>query len=169
MRAFLASVAICATLALVGCSTTDEPVAANGPSSSTKDAAITGASTQKIPVNLRIRNRCTGDIVQLTGELTIVMQRNDNGNGTLIHTKFDVHATGVGTPSGIEYVLNETRSDIYKLNDDGTRSPRTNIVHTRLISKGHTPNYDLFIHYHVVLDDDGQPKVVIDVRDIDCR
>jgi hypothetical protein len=78
-------------------------------------------------------NLCNGDEVPLVGKLMI--QQIEQGNGDIIfNTKW--HATGVGQPSGAEYVLN--------LQDHAVFTPGQPLevrATAKLTSKGNEPNF----------------------------
>jgi hypothetical protein len=94
----------------------------------------------KLPISGTTFNSCTGELVDFTGELQIIVNSSTNANGT-VHfiLKESAHFTGVGETSGASYVANATFSD--KVIDAICPFSQTITDYLRFIGKGSVPNW----------------------------
>jgi hypothetical protein len=75
--------------------------------------------------------------------------------------------TGVGVPSGANYVANDTTH--METNARGFAHEQTNDTKIKLISQGPTPNMMDHATLHVVIDKNGVPKIQISKHKIQCN
>jgi hypothetical protein len=132
-------------------------------------AALGQAVTQDTPItNQIIVNECNGDTVTQNGTLHSEMMFSTNPNG-MIHFSLNAtaHMTGVGVPSGANYVANDTTH--METNARGFAQEHTNDTKIKLISQGPTPNMMDHATLHVVIDKNGVPKIQISKHKIQCN
>lgn len=125
----------------------------------TQDAQIT---------NQMVVNTCNGDTVTLNGTLHSEMTFSANPNG-MIHMSLNAasHLTGVGLPSGANYVENDTTH--METNTRGFAQEQSNNTKLNLISQGPEPNMMDHATLHVVIDKNGVPKVEIAKHQMKCN
>ena len=124
----------------------------------TQDSQITNQTTV---------NECNGDTVTLNGTLHSEMMFSTNPNG-MIHMSLNAtsHMTGVGVPSGANYVENDTTH--LETNARGFSQEQSVNTKLKLISQGPQPNMMDHATLHVVIIN-NVPKVEISKHDIKCN
>ena len=132
-------------------------------------AAFGQAVTQDAPItNQMTFNTCNGDTVTLNGTLHSEMMFSTNPNGmTHFSMNASSHLTGVGVPSGANYVENDTTH--LETNTRGFAQEQSNNTKLKLVSQGPEPNMMDHATLHVVIDKNGVPKVEISKHQIKCN
>ena len=123
------------------------------------DAPITNQMTANI---------CNGDTVTLNGTMHSEMAFTTNPNG-MMHMSLNTtsHLTGVGLPSGANYVENDTTH--LETNTRGFAQEQSINTKLKLISQGPTPNLMDHATLHVVIDSNGVPKIEITKHQLQCN
>ena len=125
----------------------------------TQDSQITNQTTV---------NECNGDTVTLNGTLHSEMMFSTNPNGmTHLSLNATSHLTGVGQPSGVNYVANDTTH--LETNTQGSSQEQSINTKLKLISQGPQPNMTDHATLHVVIDSNGMPKIQISHHKIQCN
>jgi hypothetical protein len=103
-------------------------------------------------------NTCNGDSISLTGTFHSETTFSTNPNNT-IHMSFNSteNATGIGTPSGAKYVLND--SEHQEVNSKTLAQEQYFTTKMKLISQGSAPNMTLRMTTHLVVDGNGNVTV----------
>jgi hypothetical protein len=120
------------------------------------------------PFTMTVPNSCNNDLVALSGTNHTVMSFSTNPNGmTHFIEDFNVHGSGVGAPSGVNYVYNENIHQ--EVNLRGNAQEQSFGTKVKLISQGNTPNMTLRMTLHVVTDSNGVPKVSMSNFQTSCN
>src|SRR6266480_1320976 len=110
---------------------------------------------ERIPVSGAFADSCTGEIIQFTGEIHVVITNTVTPQGvTHIHQHANLHATAVGLTSGNEYEVNAQfrTSEIHSADVCGFRL--TQVERDNFISKGSLPNMKVVLALTLVQDED---------------
>ena len=121
-------------------------------------AAFGQTITSDTPIADSRSNQCNGDVVAFTGTLHTETTFTAAPNG-MTHSAFyfTVHATGVGQPSGANYVVNDTLHN--ESNTRGIAQEQYIGTKLKLIAQGPYPNATERDTVHVIIGSDGSVKV----------
>jgi hypothetical protein len=120
------------------------------------------------PFAFALDNPCTGEVIDLVGELDGVVTSSINPAGH-IHLA-EVHritASGLSS-SGIEYKYLQTSPDHLTLDVDGAPFTATGETTGLLISQGGTANLDQHVLFHLTIDANGDVTATVDNASVDC-
>jgi hypothetical protein len=132
--------------------------------------AIHEKSRVTVPSNTDQPNPCTGEIVHLEGENTVISETVEDASGGF-HFRFHVfsHGSGLGLSSGIKYLFNEEFSSVF--NSDDIEDPLScrledSSTHQFLIvSQGNRANQKMEIKFHITINDNCDVTAFIsDIR-----
>jgi hypothetical protein len=134
--------------------------------------ATTETFTEKRPFNQTIVNPCTGELVQLTGDLTFLFHVTEDANGGL-HVQQHGSAAGItGTgESGTQYrLVGVTREEAYFPPGAPPEEPReaTFVNRFHVVSKGSSDNFLFDQTVHVTFNANGEPTAEVIRTDITC-
>ena len=121
-------------------------------------AAFGQTITNDTPITDSRSNTCTGDLVTFSGTLHTEVTSTAAPNG-MTHSAFyfTVHATGVGSPSGANYVVNDTIH--IESNTKGIAQEQYTGTKLKLIAQGPYPNATERDTLHVIIGSDGSLNV----------
>lgn len=128
------------------------------------------AVTQDVPIaNQQVLNECNGELVDLSGTMHSETSFSTNPNGnTHFSLNAEVHMTGVGETTGVNYVANEHTHQ--EVNTKGMVAQEQSFsVKVKLVSQGPTPNMTDRATLHVVIDKNNNVKVDISKHQIKCN
>jgi hypothetical protein len=98
---------------------------------------------KRIPIALTVFNPCTGELVDVTGEGHIVITEVGQG---CFNAQSNLHLTGVGQTSGLQYELNANQHETLCDPDPATCGfTLTNTIRERFISLGSADNLVIVI------------------------
>ena len=123
---------------------------------------------KRSPLTFSLFDHCTGEMVQITGELHRITTTKMKANGTRqVRTQFHTHGEGVGMTSGNRYLLNDRFS---QTSDDGPVCGYSTVIirNQKLISQGAYPDRTLKIVLTLV--EDANCDVTTSTREsLECR
>jgi hypothetical protein len=142
-----------------------------GLSSSRAYSQGNGAMTlQNQPFNFDVGQACTGDDVSVTGKYSIVEHGFTSTDGTEhVQLQLSAHGTGVGSPSGQNYIFNFSSSDVYNVSTSGTGEETSVPEHFQLIAQGGGQNLSVTLFFHVTVDANGNLRVDIERIEMTCH
>src|SRR5260370_32477005 len=116
----------------------------------------------KMPVAGFVIDACTGELVDLAGELHVMDTVTADGNGGVHHDiYFNQHVIGTGETSGAVYLLNESKHTTINTNSCDTVT-QTIPKSVELISQGSAPNLLLHELIRMTVNPDGTITSSID-------
>jgi hypothetical protein len=121
------------------------------------------------PADVQTSPCSPGDIVNLNGDLHIVITTTANGrNRYQVKSHLNAHLSGVSITTGTRYVSNESQ------NDQWSAGPSFPAVHLDtyaivLVSQGGTPNYVLQVTVRQTIDATGAVVVTTEQWSMSCR
>lgn len=154
-----------------------------GPTAPPEEAAQLAAPSflrngisQRFDIAGSLLNRCTGETILVTGEITRVANvHEDQGGGYHWFQNYSIHATAIG-PTGTEYIYNEIHNmkengdlPFDALFDDTGAYYFTMSFISTLISKGTDPNLILQWDIRFKMDRDGNVTMDELRREFVCR
>lgn len=144
------------------------PLLVVGVGSAPASAANVVNYTFHVPLNLQT-NPCTpGDVVNLNGDVHVVITSTGSANGgyrmnDLLNSEF----SGVSIVTGTKYVNSEGQRDFWSARPPFPVSHTTDYAFT-LVSQSGTPNYIVRMSMHTTVTAGGKPVVVVDNWRMDC-
>ena len=121
------------------------------------------------PAQVEINPCFPGDVVNLNGDIHIVITTTANGRDDYrVKHHLNTHLSGASITTGTKYVNNETK------NDQWSTGPSSPVVHNEtydflLVSQGRTPNYVLHMTLHETIDDGNVTEATADRWSMNCR
>jgi hypothetical protein len=131
--------------------------------------ATTFTSNEKVPLDQIAENPCTGELVQFTGELHVLLHSTVDANGGLhVQEHFQPQgALGTGLVSGEQYRgVGVTRNEAY-IPPGGLRET-TFIDRFYFVSPGPSDNMLATTTIHVTFNANGEPTAELFRLDIKC-
>jgi hypothetical protein len=130
-----------------------------------------GAATlQNQPFNFDVGPACNGDDVSVTGKISIVEHEFTSTDGTEhFEARETVHGTGIGSPSGQNYIFNATASDEANVSTSDTGEETDVPLRFQLIAQGGGENLYVTVFFHVTVDANGNITAYIDREEINCH
>lgn len=124
---------------------------------------------ERMPVSLTFFDECTGEQIQITGEVHLMGSITTTKDGRMRrHAHANLHGTGVGLTSGNEYVINDNFK-IREITDPAEcGSKYEDVERVRLISKGTLPNQMAVVGLKLYQDKDCQFQSEV-TAETDCR
>jgi hypothetical protein len=124
---------------------------------------------ERIPVSTTFFDECTGEDIQITGEMHVLGSITTTKDGrTRRHAQATLHGTGVGLTSGNQYVIND-QLKIREVTDPAECGFKyQDVERIRLISKGSLPNQMAIIGLKLTQNSDCQFESEI-TAETDCR
>ena len=126
--------------------------------------ANTVTVNEKVPFNLVLENRCTGEPVRFTGNLLIVFHITEDAKGG-IHVQEHFQPQGVsgtGLESGEQYrAVGVSRRDLYFAPGEEVRE-FTRVSRFFIVSKGPSENLLVAATIHVTINPNGEVTAEID-------
>jgi hypothetical protein len=122
-----------------------------------------------IPVSVTVTNPCVPELVDLSGNLHLIVNiTNDSSGGT--HFKLGVNAktSGTGESSGAKYQGNLNLNVSLNANSGGTFNV-TVPLNIELIGQGQVPNFLVHALLHVTVDPAGNVTSSVDNFSAECR
>ncbi len=131
--------------------------------------AADGKFNEKIPVNVTVVNPCkTGEKVQLSGDLHVVLQSKTNGDNTTVSGHINAQGIkGEGTSSGLKYVASGTG----KISATSLQAPADATVSGkfRLTSQGSSDNLSGTATLKIHVNANGTFTVAVQAIDLECK
>ncbi len=124
--------------------------------------------TIHVPASVQTNPCFPTDVVNLSGDIHIVITSTDDGNGGLhINKSLNSQLSGVSITTGTKYVNSENQQyDWY------ARPPfpavQSQTYDFLLVSQNNTPNYVLHMTMHETVDANGVPTATVDNFSMDC-
>lgn len=125
--------------------------------------------TFHVPADVQL-NPCTpGDIVNLNGNIHVVITTTSDGQGGYhVTTHLNSHLRGRSIVTGIRYVNSDTKDD------EWYARPPFPVVHSttydfELVSQSGTDNYVLHMTVHETVNANGVPTAAVDNFRMDCK
>jgi hypothetical protein len=131
--------------------------------------ATTDTFNEKVPLNLIVDNPCTGEPLQLTGELHILfLVTNDANGGFHVQTQFQPQGvSGTGLVSGEQYRgVGVTREEFNA--QQGELREYTLVDRFYLVSMGPSDNLLATTTIHVTFNANGEPTAELVRLDTKC-
>jgi hypothetical protein len=122
-----------------------------------------------IPFEFSDPNPCTGEIIDMSGDLHVRAKLSYDANGGQ-HFQLASNyqgMSGIGRTTGLKYVAASNQPIIS--NTITPQEEETLLLTQRFISQGRNANYLLDIRYHLVTTANGDLKVTIDEFKIRCK
>lgn len=125
--------------------------------------------TFHVPAQIEINPCAPGDIVNLNGDIHVVIASTSDGAGGY-HMKMHLNSqlSGVSITTGTRYVNSENNEDEWY-----ARAPfpaiHTNTYDFLLISRSGTDNYVLHMTMHETVNANGVPTATVDRFSMDCK
>jgi hypothetical protein len=138
---------------------------------STYADAIPEISIVRAPVDIIIDNPCTGETVDLNGELLLGTALVLNANGG-IHEQSMLHVAnlvGVGETSGTVYHSIIQSPQVVNVNGSGLPFEATQTVTINLLSQGSTENLIAHITLHLTINAAGEATAEVAHAVLGCR
>lgn len=120
---------------------------------------------ERTPVVIDLFNSCTGEFVQINGEVHTQFTPANQEHGA--HFRMNATGTGVGEVTGIEYVFSQTFHQQIKNAPSGAFE-FTGEDTIRLISKGSAENEFMLVRFGFAVDADGNFESFFTAEEI-CR
>ncbi|HEX8773574.1 MAG TPA: hypothetical protein VF735_08175 [Pyrinomonadaceae bacterium] len=122
-----------------------------------------------IPFEFDDVNPCTGEIINMSGNLHVRAKLSYDANGG---QHFQLAAnyqgmTGVGQTTGVQYVAVSNQPIIS--NTITPQEEETLLLTQRFVSQGKGANYLLDVRYHLITTANGEMKVTVDEFKIRCK
>jgi hypothetical protein len=125
--------------------------------------------TVHVPANVQISPCTPGDVVNLNGDIHIVITSTTNRAGSyrmndLLNSQF----SGASIVTGTKYVNSENQNDTWYA------KPPFPVVHTttysfELVSQSGTPNYVMYMTMHTTVTANGKPTATFDNFRMGCQ
>jgi hypothetical protein len=131
--------------------------------------ATTDTFNETVPLDLTVDNPCTGEPLQLTGELHILFHVTEDANGGFhVQTQFQPQgASGTGLVSGEQYRgVGVTRDEAYF--PPGELRETTFIDRFYMISTGPSDNMLATTTIHVTFNANGEPTAELFRLELKC-
>jgi NMD protein affecting ribosome stability and mRNA decay len=134
----------------------------------TASAATIVNATIHTPADVQINPCSPGDVVNLNGDIHIVITTTANGrDGYQFKNQMNAHLSGVSITTGTKYVSNQTTNTQWST---GTLP----VVHREvqdylLVSQSKTPNYVLHMTVRETINDAGAVDVTAEKWSADCQ
>jgi hypothetical protein len=128
-------------------------------------------SRVKVPFSTDEPNPCTGEVVHLEGENTVISEIVEDASGGF-HASFHVfsHGSGHGLTSGINYQFNEEFSSVFNNADPlDCRLEITNPHEFLLVSQGPSDNWKLQTLFHITINENCDVTAFVDNSRILCQ
>lgn len=123
----------------------------------------------KMPVAGFVADACTGELVDLAGELHTMDTLTTDHNGGVHHDiYFNQHVKGTGETSGAVYLLNESKHTTINTNSGDTVT-ETMPKSVELVAQGQAPNLLLHELIHMTVNPDGTITSSVDTFSTECR
>ncbi len=125
--------------------------------------------TVHVPVSTPVNPCSPGDILNLSGDIHIVLTSTDDGNGGFhVVNQLNSNLKGISLVTRVNYVSNENQSD------DAYARPPFPVIHTHtydwvLVSQANTPNYVMHMTMHETITANGVPTATVDNFKADCQ
>ncbi len=135
--------------------------------------AANAAVTQniKIPIDQILSGPCTGEDIELTGELHLLSTLTEDGAGGY-HAKYHANyagVSGVGLTTGTKYQINGGFNTEYNIAADGFPSETTAVANYGLIAPGKGNNYKGHALFHITVNANGEVTAEIDSFEVECQ
>ncbi len=119
--------------------------------------------------NQLVTNECNGDTVIMNGTMHFeyFFSIDADGDHTHYHISSTSHLTGVGSPSGANYVANDTVHQ--NVTTRGEASDTTMALKSKLVAQGKTPDMMLRQSLHVVVDRNNNIKAEVVKNTVTCK
>lgn len=109
---------------------------------------------QVIPVTGAFFDNCTGEVIQYTGEVHVLITQTVTPDGTThTHQHANLHATAVGLTSGNQYEVNSDFITREIKSADACGYKYNQVERDNLISKGSQPNLKVVLGLSLEQDD----------------
>jgi hypothetical protein len=125
--------------------------------------------TIHVPAQVEINPCFPADVVNLSGDIHIVITTTDAGNGsTRVNNHLNSQLSGVSITTGTKYVNSENQED------EWYARPPFPAVHTHtydflLVSQSGTDNYVVHMTMHETVNANGVPTATVDKFSMDCQ
>ena len=106
----------------------------------------------------QIEHPCNGELVQITGTLTVTSRRTVDANGAVHFSATTVpHIRGEG-PSGIYNVTDRQSLSDHFVDGEDFPENLTSVSQFHMVGRGKAPNFLITIVHRILIDDDGNLK-----------
>jgi hypothetical protein len=145
------------------------PLAVLGIGNQSAAAANVVNVTIHVPAQVEINTCFPGDVVNLSGDIHIVITTTTDGaGGYRVNNHLDSQLSGASITTGTKYVNSENKED------EWYARPPFPAIHTQtydflLVSQSNTPNYVLHMTMHETVNAQGVPTATIDRFSEDCQ
>ena len=125
--------------------------------------------TIHVPAHVEINPCFPADVVNLNGDIHIVITSTSAGNGSYrVNNHLNSQLKGTSITTGTKYVNSENKDD------EWYARPPFPAVHTqtydfRFLSQSDTPNYVLRMTMHETVNANGVPTATVDKFSMDCK
>ncbi|GAA3346889.1 hypothetical protein GCM10020358_59630 [Amorphoplanes nipponensis] len=133
------------------------------------EAATVVNATIHIPADVRTNPCSPGDVLNLDGDIHIVITTTANGRaGYQVKDHLDAHLSGVSITTGAKYLSNEANNGSWST---GAVLPAVHrdVYSFLLISQGRTPNYVLSATVSETVDGTGGADVTAEQWSMSCQ
>jgi hypothetical protein len=126
-------------------------------------------TTIHVPASVQTNPCFATDVVNLSGDMHIVITTTDAGNGRYrVNNHLNSQLSGTSITTGTRYVNSENQED------EWYARPPFPTVHTHtydflLLSQSSTPNYVLHMTMHETVTANGVPAATVDRFSMDCQ
>jgi len=154
MRLSTLSIAAVAAAGLIACG--EGPSSPLGP-----DAApdLARTANEVMPFGPMEMRSCSGEWVALTGTTHVVALENPSATRPASSVRFTTKGVGVGVQSDASYTFHETFALAVRSNGADTGDDMTDVVTTRLIGQGKTPDTHVSVRYRLRIVGPGKATV----------
>jgi hypothetical protein len=133
------------------------------------DAAMVTNYTFHVPATVQTNPCEAGDIVNLDGDIHVVITSTANrAGGYRVTNHLNSHMSGESIITGLPYTSSETSNSTW-LDDSPFPAVDTEVYNWNLISRGSADNYVLHTTMHTTVDASGTPTAVVDDAWMDCQ
>ena len=164
--------ALVALALLAGC---DAPQKAAGPSVNPtelevhKEAIVYHTNERDVPFNMTLSNPCNGDVLNVSGSSHFVIQTAFDSNGGFHYNSNTVtKGSGVGTPSGVAYVINEH----FKFMEQVPGDVSGYVIHQQdnwLVNAPKSENdFTLMQGFKITVNNNGEPTATSENNSVKC-
>ena len=126
-------------------------------------------SNASVPIQLAVLVPCTGDVVQLSGELHVLTALTSNGNHISGINHFQPqHVAGSDLSTGAKYVGTGDTKTTFSDSLVNGQALETFVNNFRLIGQGSAPNYVVHENVHLTVNANGIVTASVDNFSISC-
>jgi hypothetical protein len=138
------------------------------PVSANPQATVITTNTE-VPIDFFNVNSCTGDTITISGTSHVLFHSTSTPSGNQqadLHINFNLQ--GVGSPSGNQYVVNETVDSTSVTTSNGT-FVFNSVAHLNVVSQGSADNLKVRTDIHATFNSNGELTSSRFVFTVECQ